>query len=758
MKKFYQKKHVASRIDIMLLHRCSRYGKRIIFLCVFFIAVQLLVSSNLSAQKLNFSYSYLNITRGNGGGTLEPLDVIEVRALVKVNATTSNFYYIDTIRKGTQYVTNSLKILTNEGLVFKGPYTNAANDDNGVYATTGGIGRIRVNLGGGASNPDNTVANFGVTTGGGTVNAGSDQPKFYGTTLFIVSYRLLVTANEGDTIHLTGDYYFDTSKIKRNFRFNYPGIKIIKNQALCNNFSSASFTADSSFKSGNTQNRALPAIVPGYDKVNLNANGPQDNYYSIANNTSANGTTNNAGPYNPNPARVFGLWDIIGDHTGAANPVLGNPPTPAGKTGGYMLVVNAAYPTGEVYRDTIKDVCPNTYYEFSSWIRNICGKCGIDQNSVQTFTPGVLPNLAYAINDVDYYTTGNITYDQKWQKRGFIYKTGPTETEFRITIKNNAPGGGGNDWVLDDIKLATCYPNLIMNPSDTASTCKGWPLHLSDTVKSFFNNYTNYCWEKSTNGNTWTSTGVCGTKIPKLENGVWVYVVDTVFTTVAADSGTYYRLKVATSGPNLADPKCAVNNSQKIFLKVFSAACSVLDSKLLNFSGKLVSGKSVLKWTSKNEENLVEYQVEKSADGSNFIVAGTVSAANATNGASYTFNDPETTSGTMHYRLRLITKDVNDNKYSKTIVIYNNNAPFRISTINPFKNNLKIEINVPSDGQMEINLFDMYGKIVSKKSLQAAQRKFKSGHGRHQQMASGMYILKVQFNGELIQNKLFKTN
>jgi hypothetical protein len=758
MENFYPKKRVAPILQMILPIRYSDYAKKIISLCAFFIAAQLFISSNLSAQQHDFSYSYLNITRGNGGGTLEPLDIIEVRALVKVNVTTNNFYYIDTIRTGTQYVTNSLKILTNEGLTFKGPYTNAANDDNGVYATTGGIGRLRVNLGVGASFPDNTLANFGVTTGGGTVTAGTDLPKFYGTTLFIVSYRLLVTASEGDTIRLTGNYYYDSSKIKRNFRFNYPGIKIIKNQALCNNFSSASFTADSSFKSGNIQNRALPAIVPGYIKVNLSASGPQDNYYSIVNNTSANGTTNNAGPYNPNPARVFGLWDIIGDHTGATNPAAGNPPTPLGQTGGYMLVVNANYPTGEVYRDTIKDVCPNTYYEFSSWIRNICGKCGIDQNSVQTFTPGVLPNLSYAINDVDYYTTGNILYDQKWQKRGFIYKTGPTETQFRITIKNNAPGGGGNDWVLDDIKLATCYPNLIMNPSDTASTCKGWPLHLSDTVKSFFDNYTNYCWQKSTNGKTWTSTGVCGTKIPKLENGFWVYVVDTVFTTVAADSGTYYRLKVATSGPNLANAKCAVDNSQKVFLKVFSAACSLLDSKLLNFNGSLVNNKSVLKWTSKNEENLVEYQVEKGGDGTNFTVAGIVAAVNDANGASYSFNDPEEISGTAYYRLRLITKDVNDNKYSKTIVIYNNNAPFRISTINPFKNNLKLEIAVPSGGQMEISLFDMYGKIVSKKILQATKGNSNVDMDDISKLASGMYILRVQFNGQMIQNKLFKTN
>ena len=92
----------------------------------------------------------------------------------------------------------------------------------------------------------------------------------------------------------------------------------------------------------------------------------------------------------PIPPVFYGFWDIIGDHTGAANPVDGNLTNARRQTGGYMLVVNAAYPTGEAYRDTIKNVCPNTYYEFSAWIRNICGKCGIDQNSFRTYTPGCI--------------------------------------------------------------------------------------------------------------------------------------------------------------------------------------------------------------------------------------------------------------------------------------------------------------------------------------------------------------------------------
>ncbi len=410
--------------------------------------------------------------------------------------------------------------------------------------------------------------------------------------------------------------------------------------------------------SGSIQNRALPAVVTGYTKVNIGLNQPVDNNYAIANNTSSNGTTNNAGPYvpTPNPNRVFnGFWDIIGDHTGALSPTTGNLPPPAGQPGGYMLVVNAAFTAGEAFRDTIKNVCPDTYYEFSAWVRNICGKCGIDSNSNATYLPGVLPNLAYAINDVDYFTTGNIAYDQKWAKRGFIYKTGAGETQFAITIKNNAAGGGGNDWVIDDIKLSTCYPNLTNNPKDTATACSTTFVSLSDTVSSYFNNYGNYCWEKSSDGITWANTGVCGTKTPALVNGLWQYVVDTAFIAVAADSGKYFRLKVGTTNSNLYDPKCSVSNSQKIFLKIYSVSCSVLTSKLLTFAGNNLNEKAILKWSTDNEEGIKEYEIQKSTDGVHFLRLGIISSNKSANGSSYIFYDPEFNLNLSYYRLKLVS-------------------------------------------------------------------------------------------------------
>ncbi len=766
MKKFY-----SGAFKIFLSIKCKslkagipkNMKRNFVQMALAFCIIQAFNPSNAFSQKIVFSYSYFNVTRNVGGGTLEQGDTIEVHALAQVNSTANNFYYLDTIPVGTQYISGTMKLVTNEGVLFagSGPYTDANNDDQGVYDNT--IPGIRINIGTGFSNAKKG-ANFGNTTGGGTVTAGS-VPKFYGSTLFEVAYKLVITANYGDTIHPTGNYYFDSSGNStgpnRSYRFNYAGIKVIKNQALCVNFSSATFTAESSFGSGNIQNRALPATVPGYTKINMGPNTPADNYYAIANNTSADGTTSNTGPYKPttNNSRVFGgYWDIIGDHTNAVNQATGNLPVAPGQTGGYMLVVNAAFTTGEAYRDTISNVCPNTYYEFSAWVRNICSVCGIDQNSNATYTPGVLPNLSYTINDVDFYTTGNMTYNATWEKRGFIYKTGPAETQFRITIKNNAAGGGGNDWVLDDIKLATCYPNLINSPKDTATSCVGAFLSLSDTVKSYFDNYTNFCWEKSLDGVNWTGTGVCGSKVPVIVNGLYQYVVDTTFKTVRADSGTYYRLKVGTTFSNLSNPNCSVSNSQKIFLKVFNVNCALLATNILNFSGNLADDKTILHWTSQTGANLKSFEVEKSLDGVHFLQTGVVASINNVNGGDYSFTDPVPVSSVAYYRLKLISDPDNGDTYSKIIALYNRNALFTVSTINPFRNDIKLNIFVPKDGDVLLNLYDVFGKLVSKKIIQLTKGTNQITMDNVEKLSSGIYILSTQFNYTSIQNKLFKVN
>src|SRR5207245_8831304 len=114
--------------------------------------------------------------------------------------------------------------------------------------------------------------------------------------------------------------------------------------------------------------------------------------------------------------RVFQVWDIIGDHTGAASPSAGNPAadTVANPNAGYMLVVNASYRIDSAFAQTISNLCPNTYYEIAVWMRNICSLCGCDSagRGVNTagYIPtalkdssGVYPNLSFNVNALDCY-------------------------------------------------------------------------------------------------------------------------------------------------------------------------------------------------------------------------------------------------------------------------------------------------------------------------------------------------------------------
>ena len=105
-----------------------------------------------------------------------------------------------------------------------------------------------------------------------------------------------------------------------------------------------------------------------------------------------------------------------------------------------MLVVNAAYRIDSAFKQTITGLCPNTYYEISLWMRNICPHCGcefqwyrgvqsggyIPPAAAPTDSSGVHPNLTFELDGTDYYTTGNLYCTPvNWIKKGFTFVTGP---------------------------------------------------------------------------------------------------------------------------------------------------------------------------------------------------------------------------------------------------------------------------------------------------------------------------------------------
>ncbi|MEO7316422.1 MAG: T9SS type A sorting domain-containing protein, partial [Ginsengibacter sp.] len=238
----------------------------------------------------------------------------------------------------------------------------------------------------------------------------------------------------------------------------------------------------------------------------------------------------------------------------------------------------------------------------------------------------------------------------------------------------------------------------------------------------------------------------------------WEYVVDTVFTVLAADSGKHFRVKVATTPANLLEDKCAVENSQKVFLQVFSMNCKALEEKFLNFSGKVISGHAELAWMTNNQRDSGEYEIERSDDGINFKKIGLIRISGSLNSTGYGFIDPDRMNSVAFYRLKVISQERNSQTYSKTVHLLNSNDFFRVSTPNPFKGNLKLEIFLPTDGEIDIQILNVLGKLMIKKVLTLSKGNSQYILPESGNLPQGWYILRTIHNGKPIQSRVFKSN
>lgn len=755
-------------------------------------------STNLFAQSVQTGKSYINISKP-AGGTIQNGDQLEIRAVIAVSG--SSVYYArynDTIPAGTTYIANSIRFTTNEGMNYGTPLrptgllTDAGGDDEARY----NAGVLRVNIGsltrGGGQTAaynaiaaTNTIDVLPAASGCRIYNTG--RPSFFGgTCIIMVTYRVTVNTAAGNMFTIpAGAFRYKTANTLSEVtlpstvrRLNSMTVMVTDPLPVCNAVGTNSIIGNGgNFGSGSTQNLSpVPAagtVVPGYQWRPFSAptSGPNDSMFTVANNTSPTGSTNTSLAY-PDANRQFNLWDIIGDHTNAINPVLGNPATTPGQAGGYMAVVNAAYGINNAVQQTVNGLCPDTYYEFSAWFRNICRRCSSDTSGKGSGTTGfknylapaipntsdsagVLPNLTFQVDGLDYYTTGNLEYNGQWVKKGFLYKTGPGQVSVNITIRNNAPGGGGNDWVMDDIAFATCLPGLGMRPSNNPVYCDNGQVDMSVVVQSFYSNYQYYRWERSVdNGANWNNAPLS----PSAQTFSYTYnspyYVDTVqypsFIANPANNGHRFRIRVGTSLTNLANNSCASYNTTDVITVGLNESCDVLQANFLRFNGRLSNRNAQLVWEVLGELANTTYIVERSVDGREFSEAGKVTGEIK---QQYIWNDPAQINGRVHYRIKMET--TTGVKYSRVVIVVQTDHELELQVLsNPFQDRVLAEIISDKQRAVQVQLIDITGRVIKemKQGLVAGVNQvYLDVNGIS---SAGVYILKVQYDGKLIQKKL----
>ncbi len=733
----------------------------------------LLVCSGAYAQNIDFGRSYINVSKGLNGGTVEPGDTLEIRASVVVKAGAyDSCSYTDAIPVATTYLPGTIRVLTNEGTIYK-QFTDATGDDAGWISGT----NIRINLG------FNGLTMATAYRSGRISN--NNKPSFYGgTCIMIASFRVKVTGAYNTMINLgTGFMTYKPSTALPTTpvsTFNFPNrtIAIYRNYGMCSNTvgtNSIGTEFNGTFGTGKPRNRGTSANVPaGYIYSLFTSGAPNDYHYGVANNTSINTgyTTLNTWPKPDNTHRVFGLWDIIGDHTGATNPALGNPAadTALNPNAGYMLVVNAAYRIDSAFQQTISGLCPNTYYEVSCWIRNICSKCGCDSNGTGSggagYLPtapgdssGVYPNLSFGVDGIDYYSTGNITYLGKWVKKGFTFLTGATQTSFVLKFYNNASGGGGNDWALDDISVATCSPNLAFTPSNNPTICTGNLVNVGAYVRSYFNNYTFFQWKKSLdNGVTWSNTATTGTGVPTWNGTAYEYFTPyPSFVAAKTDSGAKFKVVVSSTLSNLSNANCSFTDLSSV-LTLNIIDCGIpLSTDFISFTGHFQTDRSMLNWTTSKEDEKLTFFIERSTDGINFITAATIEGSNTTTTTnSYRWSEPNEMTSDLYYRIRLTNKDHKE-KVSRILKLALQSQSLSLVNFpNPFSDQLAADVTVADAQVINLQLIDNFGRVVIQKKCTLSAGSNRVQIDQTSGLPNGIYTLQLKTPNSTVNNRVVK--
>jgi hypothetical protein len=177
---------------------------------------------------------------------------------------------------------------------------------------------------------------------------------------------------------------------------------------------------------------------------------------------------------------------------------------------------------------------------------------------------------------------------------------------------------------------------------------------------------------------------------------------------------------------------------------------------LLNFSGNLKGNNILLDWSTANEINSKEFEIEKSVDGINYRKISSVAAAgNTASTNSYNYLDREATE-INYYRLKMI--DLNGtSKISNTVVIKNTGLVQNIAAIsNPFKDYINIRFTKMPKGKVVLSLTDLSGKRLGVNEYYQPASAILRFDNYNKNLVKGIYILQAVADGKRYSIKVMK--
>ncbi len=165
---------------------------------------------------------------------------------------------------------------------------------------------------------------------------------------------------------------------------------------------------------------------------------------------------------------------------------------------------------------------------------------------------------------------------------------------------------------------------------------------------------------------------------------------------------------------------------------------AILPIELIDFYATQDGGKNNLVWKVASEKNVLQYIVEKSDDGVNFIELSRVKAnSNENVNQTYQIEDNSPNAEITYYRLSTL-ENTNEVKHYKIIDVDKHNKNWE-SLLYQTADELVLEFKnlVPKDAQLL--LFDLSGKLISKSVVEKTTTKMNVIN-----LATGIYFAKIE--------------
>jgi hypothetical protein len=108
-----------------------------------------------------------------------------------------------------------------------------------------------------------------------------------------------------------------------------------------------------------------------------------------------------------------------------------------------------------------------------------------------------------------------------------------------------------------------------------------------------------------------------------------------------------------------------------------------------------------------------------------------------------------------YYRINIISGALR--RYSNLVLLSNSSIQFGVrSVLNPFVDQITIDLTVPANGTAVINLVDLYGRYIRRIKQPVTQGLNNLTIYGLGSLPSAAYALQIQYNDQLVSQKLVK--